>query len=290
MYSPTLQLPRDPEEHRAMSYLIDAHVAHMRAQGLSERTVLAREQILRRLHDDLPLGLAYAATTELEEWLGRAGWSKSTRATYAMHIRQFYDWASGRALLGDPAADMARPRPPKCLPNPVTDQELALALAKSHEPWRLAITFAAYEGLRVSEIARLDRQDVTEESIRLRGKGDNPEIIDTHPAVWEEVKDRPPGPLIVDKYGRRVHGHWMSAHARHHFDAIGMPQVHMHRFRHWFATSLMEGGANLRTVQEAMRHNSVTSTQIYTKVRNGQRRLAIRSLPTPTEHPEEHHG
>lgn len=279
------------DHHVAMSYLIDAHVAHMRAEGLSERTVGAREELLRRLHNHLPYGLGFAATAELDQWLGRPGWSKWTRATYAMHIRAFYRWATGvgHQLDGDPAADMAKPRNPKCLPDPVTDDELDQALTQSAEPWYTAILIAAYAGLRVSEIARLDRTDITEDVMRLIGKGGNRELVDTHPIVWKHIKDRPPGPLIVSPNGAPVSGKWLSAHARHHFDAIGLPAVHMHRFRHWFATTLLNTGASMRAVQDALRHESVTSTQIYTKVRNGQRRLAIRSLPTPdTRRPAEH--
>jgi len=266
-----------------MSDLIDAHLAYLRAQGLSERTVDSRREILRRLHDDLPYGLAYAATDELNAWLGQPGWSKWTRATYAMHIRGFYRWASGpaEALDGDPTLDMARPRGGRCLPNPVTDAELHQALARSGEPWYTAIILAAYEGLRASEIARLDRRDVTEDAIRIIGKGGDPQLVDTHELVWQHVRHRPPGPLVVDPDGRPITGRWLSAHAHYHFTAIGLPGVHMHRFRHWFATALLDTGASLRTVQESLRHASVTSTQIYTKVRNGQRRLAIRSLPTP---------
>lgn len=276
-------------DHVAVSDLISSHLAHLRAKGLSERTATAREELLRRLHDHLPYGLAYAATDELDAWLGQPGWSRWTRATYAMHIRGFYRWATtAGALDGDPTADMARPRNPRCLPDPVTDDELGQALTRSGEPWQTAILLAAYAGLRVHEMATLHRADVTEDAIRLTGKGGNPEVVDTHPVVWDHVRDRPPGPLITDAGGAAVTGKWLSANGRHHFDAIDMPRVHMHRFRHWFATTLLDSGASMRTVQEALRHTSVTSTQIYTKVRSGQRRLAIRSLPTPTQHLGKH--
>lgn len=266
-----------------MSYLIDLHLAHLRARAQSERTVGARGELLRRLHHELPYGLAYAATDELDAWLGsHPKWSRWTRATYAMHIRGFYRWATTAGHLdGDPTADMAKPRNPRCLPNPVSDDELVQALARSADPWYTAILLAAHEGLRVSEIARLERRDVTEDVIRLVGKGGDPEVVYTHPVVWEHVKDRPPGRLVRGPSGQLITGRWLSQHSSAHFARIGLPEVHMHRFRHWFATALLDAGNSLREVQESMRHQSVTSTQIYTKVRSGQRRLAIRSLPTP---------
>lgn len=283
MPSRTLQVAVLSHHHVSMSYLIDLHLAHLRARGLSERTVEARGELLRRLHHELPYGLAYAATDELDAWLGgHPKWSRWTRATYAMHVRGFYRWATEAGHLdGDPTADMARPRNPKCLPNPVTDDELVQALERSSDPWQTAILLAAHAGLRVSEIARLDRGDVTEEQIRLVGKGGDPEVVYTHPVIWEHVRRRPPGRLVRGPSGQTISGRWISQHQAAHFRRIGLPTVHMHRFRHWFATTLMDSGASLRTVQESLRHSSITSTQIYTKVRSGQRRLAIRSLPTP---------
>ena len=275
-------------QHLAMSYLIDPHLAHLRASGYSPDTVRARGEVLHRLHEHLPYGLAYAATEELEAWLGNDSWSAWTRATYAMHIRSFYRWASGpgHALDGDPAAEMARPRNPRCLPNPVTDDELAVALDRSAEPWLTIILAAAGEALRASGIAGLCREDVTADTtlIRVR-KGGHAGVVDTHPLFWQHVADRPPGPLVTH-HGQPVTGRWISRRQREHFDAIGLPGVHPHRFRHWAATALLAAGADLRIVQEHLGHASVTSTQGYTMIRNGQRRLAIRSLPIPTQRPE----
>ena len=266
-----------------MSYLIDLHLAHLRARSHSERTVEARSDLLRRLHHELPYGLAYAATDELDAWLGgHPHWSRWTRSTYAMHIRGFYRWATAAGHLdGDPTADMAKPRNPRCLPKPVTDDELVQALARSDDPWHTAILLASHEGLRVSEICRLDRADVDQDMIRLVGKGGDPEVVYTHPLVWEHVRRRPPGRLVRGPSGQTITGRWLSQHQAAHFRRIDLPGVHMHRFRHWFATALLDAGNSLREVQESLRHQSVTSTQIYTKVRSGQRRLAIRSLPTP---------
>lgn len=267
--------------HLAMRY-IDAHVAHLRASGYSPRTVSAREDILRRLHSHLPDGLLHAATDEIDQWLATPGWSAWTRCTYAAHIRAFYAWATRRNLLdGDPAAEMARPRTPRCTPKPVTDEELARAL-QSPDPWYTIILVAAAAGLRASEIAQLRREDVTEDAVNVRrGKGGDPGMVPCHPALWAHIEAKPTGPLILHQ-GRPVSGRWISAHARHHFDAIGLPQIHLHRLRHTFATMLYEQGADPLVIQQLMRHRSVTSTQVYTAVRSGKRRLAINTLPIPT--------
>lgn len=281
---------RDEDAAMSYPYLIDGHVAHLRASGYSERTVQSRQELLRRLDAWLPAGLAFAATGELEKFLSKPDWSRWTRCTYAMHVRAFYRWAarSGDILDGDPTIDMAHPRTPRCHPNPVTDEELHRALARSPEPWYTIILLAAAGGLRTDEVAELRREDVTADTIRIRkGKGGNPEAVSCHPAVWAHLRDRLPGPLVTSA-GRPVSGRWISAKARAHFDAIGMPDVHMHRFRHYFATALNDRGVDAFTIRDLMRHRSVTSTQIYTAVRSGQRQLAIATLAIPTLGPAEH--
>jgi integrase/recombinase XerC len=148
---------------------------------------------------------------------------------------------------------------------------------------------AAYAGLRASELAAVRREHVTERLIRIpQAKGGDPASVDTHPVIWDMVKSRPAGPLAVRPSGRPLSGHWLTARQRAHFDKIGMPDVTLHRFRHWFGTMLLDAGNDLRTVQESLRHRSITSTEGYTLVSGGQRRLAIRSLPTPNLHPREH--
>jgi len=277
------------EQTVTMSDLIIAHARHLGAAGKSPRTINDRSSVMTRLHEALPFGLAYASTEELEDWLQHdPGWSTWTKCTYAMHIRGFYRWANGRYLQGDPSAEMVRPQTPSGVPNPVTDNELATALRHSPEPWFTAIALAAMAGLRVSEVAGVRREHVSEHRIRIpRAKGGGTASVDTHPMIWALVRSRRAGPLVTRPDGTPVSGPWLSVKGRAHFDQIGLPDVHFHRFRHWFGTTLLDGGADLRTVQEAMRHRSITSTQGYTLVSGGQRRLAIRSLPTPTEHPEE---
>lgn len=277
--------PRHEDAAMSDSHLIDAYTAHLRAAGYSPHTITARAGVLHRLHTHLPYGLAYAATDELDQWLaGHRHWAPWTRATYAEHIRAAYRWWTDAELLdGDPTLRMAHPRTPRCLPNPVTAAELELALERSREPWYTVILLAAYAGLRVAEIAALQRQDITDCTIRVVcGKGGDPGTADTHHLVWAHLRGRPPGPVILNQHGQPVNGRWITYRARRHFNAIGLPRVTPHRFRHWYATALLDAGVDIRVVQEMMRHRNIASTQGYTKVRTGQRRNAIATLPAPT--------
>lgn len=267
-------------DHVSMSDLIELHARHLRASGKAQDTIDARVEVIARLHADLPFGVAYASGEEIEEWLGHDDWSQWTRCTYAMHIRGFYGWADGRYLAGDPTSGMAKPKTPDSVPRPVTDDELAHALEVSENPFRRAIILAAYAGLRAQECCRLDREDVTAELVRIRkAKGGSPATVDTHSVLWSEVRDAPPGPLLIGPNGGRLNRVRLSGQLGRYLAARGLPGVTLHRFRHWYGTALLKGGADLRTVQEAMRHKSVSSTQGYTLVESGQRRLAIQSLP-----------
>jgi integrase len=272
-----------------MSELIGAHIRFLEAGKKSPRTIESRQMVLRQVHAYLPFGLAYAATEELNDFLASdPTWSAWTMCTYAMHIRGFYRWAAGpgRLLELDPTIEMANPKSPDVVPRPVTEEELAHALEHSPEPWLTIITLAAFAGLRCSEAAGVRREHVTEETIHIaKAKGGSAASVDTHPVIWELVRDRPPGPLAFTPRGRPVYGRWLMTRERIFFDSIGMPDVTLHRFRHRYGTALREAGNDLFVVQAAMRHRSIQSTVGYTLVSGGQRRLAIRSLPSPVRPP-----
>lgn len=263
--------------------LIDAHVAHLRAGGYSVRTITDRYELLVRMDDELPMGLCESTTDELATWLSVPTWSQWTRCTYFGHVRGFFRWAcagSDPYLDWDPSADLARPRNPNRVPHPVTEEELNAALSRSDRRWRLVVLLASYAGLRAGEISRLRREDVTEEQIRVvRGKGGRDAVLPTHPAIWALVARMPAGLLVRTRTGKQFTGDQLSVMARHHFDSIEMPEVHLHRFRHFFATALLRAGSDIRTVQDLMRHSSLATTAGYIAVTDEQKVKAVSGLP-----------
>lgn len=263
--------------------LLDVHIAHLRAGGYAERTITDRYELLVRMDDELPMGLCEATTDELTDWLADPTWSQWTRVTYHGHVRGFFRWACAGEdphLDWDPSADLARPRNPNRVPHPVTEEELSAALSRSDRRWRLVIFLASYAGLRAGEISRLRREDVTEEQIRVvKGKGGRDAVLPTHPSVWALVADMPAGLLVRTRTGRQFTGDQLSVMARHHFDSIGMPEVHLHRFRHRYATALLRAGSDIRIVQELMRHSSLATTAGYLQVTSEQKVKAVAALP-----------
>lgn len=267
-----------------MSKLLALHITHLRAGGYSPKTIRDRERILDYADRRLPYGIDTPTTDEIAQFFADHGWTGWTLSTYFGHLSGFYRWACGGLsphLSWNPLTNMRRPANPDADPDPVTDEELALALEHSNPWWQLAIVLAAYAGLRAGEISRLQRADVTAEFVTVRhGKGNKTKRLPTHPLIWQRVAPMPPGPLFPAARSEGPPN--LTNLSYQHFISIGLPTVHLHRFRHWYATMLLRQGADIRTVQELMRHAKLDSTARYTEVTDGQRRFAVGTLPVFT--------
>jgi integrase/recombinase XerD len=259
---------------RVMTDLIERHCAHLRQRGMSENTIGSRRGVLKRVDAELPMGIEQATVEELSDWLARRGWSRKTRARYFADVKSFFDWATdpnNPHLDWNPAASLTRPKVPAGVPKPVTDDELAEALRTAGE-WRVAIILAAYAGLRCCELATVTRRDINEVTVTVTGKGDRTRVIPTAGPVWEAVTQLS-GPLVDGT------PHQISARSRDHFERVGLAGVTMHRFRHWFATTMLAGGVDLLTVSKLLGHASTSTTAAYCQITDGQRRSAVATLP-----------
>jgi integrase/recombinase XerD len=280
-------------EDPAMTDLIAAYLRHAAAAGLARSTTITdRGELLRRADAALrPYGLIGASTPELLGFLANPSWSRQTVSTYHGHLSAFYRWAT----IGDqpildwsPMADVPRPRVPSRAPRPVTTAELQQALGRLANPWRRYVMLAAYAGLRACEIAGLRREDITAETITVQGKGGRLATVPTHPDIWTDVRDLPPGPIAVRHDGGRADPRYVSTHtARRLARVAGLPGVTLHRFRHWLGTTSLNARdqngvriGDLRKTQELLRHSSPAVTAIYTQVTDEERRAVIHALPT----------
>jgi len=266
-----------------MTDLIAQYAAHMAAGGKARTTIRDRTDLLRRVDTDLPMGLEAATVEELAAWLAREEWLPATRKSYYWHIRGFFVWACdpNRPLLDwDPSASLSKPRVPAGVPKPVTNRELEIALADAGEPWDLLVLLAAYAGLRCCELATIRREHVTEDTITIRGKGGKERSVPTAAHVWDRIRDLPRGRL-----GPREDAHWIAHTAIRRFTRIGLEGVTMHRFRHWFGTTLLAGGADLLTVSKLLGHANTATTAVYCLITDGQRRSAVATLPVLTATP-----
>jgi integrase/recombinase XerC len=276
-----------PQCYRMVNNIIEDYLDHLRMAGRSQRTIDDRREILARIDADLPYGLAQATTEELQGWLYRDEWSASTRETYYGAVRSFFVWATGpwdQRLDFDPSELLPRPRTPRGLPRPITDEQLTRILTEAAEPYRTWTILAAYAGLRCCEISGLDRGHVTDRAITvLSGKGGKPAILPTHPVIWAAMVVLPDGPVALTTDGIRADPKYVSIRAAVYFRRkLGMPGVALHRARHWYGTNLYRATKDIRRTQELMRHASPATTAIYTLVSDEERWTAIQTLPTIT--------
>jgi Site-specific recombinase XerD len=264
-----------------MTELIDRHLMASRAGGLSPNTVIAREELLRRINRELPYGLEEATTEELEEWLGRDGWATKTRETYWCHIVAFFRWATkGRrpVLDFDPSEDLARPRVGRHLPRVATDDQLAYALANLNRPVLRAVVLAAGVGMRAGEVADAEREHITHLRVLIHGKGDKMRSVPVPPDVWEEVRSCPPGRLIIHR-GQPVSADWVTERVSDALTSIGLPRLTLHFFRGAYATRLRRAGIDTSVIARLLGHASVATTQKYIELVDADLDEAVAKLP-----------
>lgn len=255
---------------------IEGYITHLRSKSAADRTMNDRRSILTRADQELPYGLKGACEDELRAWLWRDGWSIGTRETYYGALNGFYTWAAktGRCDFS-PMDEIPRPVPPKRLPRPCTNEQLADALAHARNPYRLWALLAAYAGLRCIDISRLHREHITEQEIRVvRSKGGKTRSIPTHPLIWATVKDLPPGP-ITEHDAKHI-----SIYSALHFGRhLKMRGIALHRFRHWFGTTVQRLNKDILVTQQLLGHEDPASTAGYALVADEQKTAAVGLLP-----------
>lgn len=290
---------------------IDGYVRHLSlVRGLSDNTVRAyRTDLLAfrawaRREGVNPLEVTHR---ELRSYLGelsRARYGDKTVARHLSSLRGLYRWMLREGVCGDDAASVTHgPRLARRLPRTMTEPEARALLgtcdgsdaASLRDRACLELMYAT--GARVSEVASLRVGDVdfAQGQVTLVGKGDKERIVPVYDAAlaWlgrylEEAR-----PALLSRSGSptdalfvSVRGNPMSADALRsrfelHAREAGLPAgVTPHAMRHTFATELLEGGADLRSVQELLGHESLATTQIYTHLSvEGLKRAARRAHP-----------
>lgn len=262
--------------------MIAAHLDWMRAGGYAANTIRDAGKLLHRLHHDLPHGVHASTGDELAAWLadGRT-WSQETKSTYYKHMTRFYRWAAGGHdpwLSFDPSTDLRRPVARPGLPRPASHDLVRAAVHDLAEPWRLVCRLVALAGLRPCEVARLRREDVTEQVITIKGKGGKTRAVPTHPLIWQTVASRPPGPLVARPDGRPATAEFISKGGAYHLARAGLGGT-LYALRHYFGTVIQERYRDLRVTQELMGHASPITTGVYTQVTSARMREAVLMLP-----------
>jgi len=293
----------------------EAFETHLRTvRRLSPSTTRAYRGDLRDLVEvALLTGVTTPADADLEllrEWQGQAserGDARSTLARRTAAVRSFFAWAlESGVVTHDPSLRLVSPKRGRTLPTVATAQAVSevldgLALiAAQGEPLPLrdhAMLELLYgAGVRVSELCGLDVDavDLGRGTARVLGKGSKERVvpfgapalraIDAYLRTGREALMRPEEPgrpavkaLFLGARGGRISPRAVYEVVSHRLaPTLGVEHVGPHALRHSAATHLLDGGADLRTVQEILGHASLGTTQIYTHVSSERLTAAYR--------------
>ena len=278
---------------------LPAFERHLRAErGRSVHTVRAYlrdvETFLAEAGVGDDDGLREVSLADLRAWLGvlsRRGAARASIARTSASLRTFFGWLERTGRIStDPSLRLTAPSRHRTLP-PVLAQRSATALlevaevaaddAPIHLRNRAALELLYATGIRVGELVGLDVDDVdlASDVLRVVGKGDKerrvPFGVPARQAVAEWLtRGRPrlvgpqSGPaLLLGRRGRRADQRQIRSVVHDLLQHVpDAPDLGPHGLRHSAATHLLEGGADLRMVQELLGHASLATTQIYTHV------------------------
>lgn len=279
--------------------MVGRYVDHLRVErGLAANTIEAYRRDLRhyrRYLDERGIGQVTDVAAEDAEqfvsWMRTQRtptgerYAASTVARAVVAVRGLHRFLADEGLMPtDVATDVDTPQIGRSLPKalPVAAVERLLSAPAGEGPPALrdrAILELLYSsGVRISELTGLDVDDLdpVDRLVHVRGKGNKDRVVPFGGVAAEVldqwvVRGRPAlaaasPALFVNARGGRLtrQGVWklVRAHAEH----VGLDDVSPHTLRHSFATHLLDGGADVRAVQELLGHANVTTTQIYTLV------------------------
>ncbi len=268
-----LKLERSLSDHSIAAYLADvdklvAYFGHIQQPTAPEQA-------------DAGMLSGFAA------WLHSLGIGELTQARIISGVRAFYKYLLIEdAIDSNPAAAMETPRARRKLPGVLSVHEIQrmiaiIDLSKPYGQRNRAIIETLYGcGLRVSELLQLKISDLyaAEEYLRITGKGNKQRLVPIgrealrHIGLYLEgsrmqlAADRAYSDhLFLNRHGKSLSRVAIFNLVKELSRAAGIgKQVSPHTFRHSFATHLVEGGADLRAVQDMLGHESITTTEIYT--------------------------
>ena len=157
----------------------------------------------------------------------------------------------------------------KTLPKPIPHKHIVQALEKSTAQEALIITILYTLGLRISELSSLKVVDISNEWVRVLGKGnkqrDIPLLHDTKELIDAYLNEKQPNKFLFEKSGERLSENSLRYIITKVFKRVAL-KVTPHQLRHSFATSLLNNNARISDVSELLGHSSMATTQIYTKL------------------------
>ena len=221
-----------------------------------------------------------------------------TRARKIVSIRQFWRYLSGRAHLLDKniAEELETPKVPKRLPKYLTlEQSIRLLLeAEKNLRDKCIITIFLNCALRLSELVSLNVEQINDETISVIGKGNKERKIFLTPSTkkaisdWIEERNKikvDTNALFTSRLKKRMTPRAVEDVVKKYLELAGLDtkKYSVHKLRHTAATLMFQyGKADIRSLQEILGHESISTTEIYTHVSTEQLERAVNSNPLAT--------
>ena len=278
----------------------DSHINEFRhflklEKGLSPHSIEAYERDIRKLVSYLEMVGSELKPEEVDsrllqdfiQWIAESGLNARTQSRIISGLKAFYKYLLlEENITFDPTALLEAPRIGRKLPEVLTVEEIDslfsfIDLSKAEGPRNKAMLEVLYScGLRVSELINLKLTNIYREDgfLRVIGKGDKERLIPISNRAMKEIDmylpDRHSLKLIekesqdvlfLNRRGRQLTRVMVFTIIKNLKEKAGIDKnISPHTFRHSFATHLIEGGADLRAVQEMLGHESIVTTEIYT--------------------------
>jgi len=234
--------------------------------------------------------------------LSEQNYSPATTARKIATLRSFYKWALKQELVeSNPMVVIRTPRQGKRLPKAITVEQVERLLSTPDDRETLgardrAMLETLYStGIRVSELVDLNLDDLDDgqEALRVYGKGKKERLVPLgshalsairhyrevlfndarYAPCWSDEKTE--RPLFINKHGGRLSSRSVRRKLDKYLREVGLdPSISPHTLRHSFATHLLDNGADLRSVQELLGHQSLSTTQAYTHLTTQRLRAA----------------
>ena len=287
------------ESKRAFGAATDRFIQYVELElGRSANTVKAYRKDLENL-------FAFAQTrgcgdiqdvgiVELRGWLAdqrMAGLSSATIARRATAVRMFFAWAQQTELIDeDPASALVIPKVSKRLPHVLQQSQATEVMDRAalraddnspiHIRDRAMLELLYATGIRVGELVGLDIHDIdtSRRTIRVLGKGSKERVVPygvvAEKAVQQYLTQARPAlarddsgaAVFLGSRGKRIDQRVVRSMVHEVLSSLDVPDLSPHGLRHSAATHLIEGGADIRAVQEILGHASLATTQLYTHV------------------------
>ncbi len=276
-------------------------------KGLAENSIFAYQNDVAKLHDfsvSIDKNAEQISYNDLKLFIAALydlGLSARTQARIISGIKQFYGYLLlENYITVDPSELLDQPKIGRKLPEVLTIEEIdrlidSLDMSKTESHRNKAIIETLYScGLRVSELVNLRFSDLFFEEgfIRVIGKGNKERLVPVSASVEKEIsiyndhirrhqniKKGDENVVFLNRRGGKLTRVMIFTIIKDLAERIGLQKtISPHTFRHSFATHLLEGGANLRAIQEMLGHESITTTEIYTHLDQRYLKEAILSF------------